>query len=117
MKMKEKKSQRFTASINEYSKLCSHITYVLLLSICLIESSLHVDAYISGATHNVTDNFQHFNMHTFNVSRRFGASDRIGRFLFDSFFGIETPPLDASDFDDVEDDDDDEPSKPCKCGK
>lgn len=122
MKMKVKKSQRLTtitALLNKsYSQLCFCIAYVLLM-ICLLES-FHVDAYINGATTNVTNSFQHFNVQyqygRGNVSRKSGSSDRVGRFLFDAFFGIDTPPLDATDFDD-DDEEDDEPATPCKCGK
>lgn len=116
MKLKVKKCQRLTATFNTTcSQLCFCIAYVLL-TICLLES-FQVDAYINGATTNVTNRFQHFSVHhRGNVSRKSGSSHRIGRFLFDAFFGIETPPLDPSDFED-DDDDDDEPAKPCKCGK
>lgn len=119
--MKVKKSQRLTTtSLNKsYSQLCFCIAYVLL-TICLLES-IHVDAYINGTTAktttNVTNSFQYFNIHhRGNVSKKIESSNRIGRFLFDAFFGIDTPPLDATDFDD-DDDEDDEPPKPCKCGK
>lgn len=124
MKMKVKKSHRptiATASSSLLSKsmcsqLCFCIAYILL-AICLLES-FHVDAYINGAATNVTNSFQHINIRrtAMNVSRKSGSPDRIGRFLFDSFFGIDTPPLDATDFDD-DDDEDDVPAKPCKCGK
>lgn len=128
MKMKVKKSQRPTIATTATSsssllnksmcsQLCFCVAYILL-AICLLES-FHVDAYINGAAINMTNSFQHFNIHrgaAMNVSRRSGSSDRIGRFLFDSFFGIDTPPLDATDFDD-DDDEEDVPVKPCKCGK
>lgn len=119
MKMKVRKSQRLTASLNEsYTQLCCCIAYVLL-TICLLES-FQVDAYINGATVNMTNSFRHFDIfeqqHRVNVSRTSGFSNRNGRFLFDAFFGIDTPPIDASDFEE-DDDDDPEPAKPCKCGK
>ncbi|XP_031619926.1 transmembrane protease serine 9-like [Contarinia nasturtii] len=118
MKMKVKRSQRQIAlSLNtkSYSQLCFCIAYVIL-TICLLESMTHVDAYINGVT-NVTNSFQHFNYHRVNnVSRRNNEhSNRIGRFLFDTLFGIDTPAFDAVDLDDDDDDDIDEAPKPCKC--
>lgn len=119
MKMKVKRGQRQIAlSLNtkSYSQLCFCIAYVVLTMLCLLESTKHVDAYINGVTNVTTNSFQHFNIHHVNNNRRKNeSSHRMGRFLFDTLFGIDTPTFDAVDLDD--DDDSDEPPKPCKCGK
>lgn len=115
MKMKVKKSQRPLK--NAYSQFCSCIAY-LLLTICLLELihlRVHVNGYIKDAI-NVTNSFQHLNTHSFNGSRESHFAKRNGRFLFDALFGLDTPPLDASDFADEEDEEEEAP-KPCKCGK
>lgn len=118
MKMKVKKSQRLIASFNRsYSQLCYCITYALFV-ICIFELfryQVHVDAYISSAN-NVTNSFQYLNTHPINGSRRSILQKRNGRFLFDAFFGIDTPPIEAADFED-DDDDEEELPKPCNCGK
>lgn len=110
--MKVKKSQCLMASLNTlHSQLCSCIIY-MLLTICLLETidlRMHVNAYMSNS-------LRHLSIHNFNESRKNVPTQRNGRFLFDSLFGIDTPQLDAADFDD-DDDEDDEPAKPCKCGK
>lgn len=63
----------------------------------------------------MTNQFQHFNTNHLNISRKSVFENRRGRFLFDAFFGIDTPPLEADDFED--DDDEEDTPKPCKCGK
>lgn len=112
--MKVKKSQRFLATFNgSLSHLCSCLVYTLF-AICLIETLLyhqmHANAYISRTNNNRTNSIQHF-----NASRKSSLAKRNGRFLFDAFFGIETPPLEPDEFDDEEEED--EPAEPCKCGK
>lgn len=97
------------ASLNTtYLQLCFCIVYTLLTMFLLetIDLRLNVNAYMSNSPNP-------FN--SLNESRENVSTQRNGRFLFDAFFGIDTPPLDASDFDD--DEEDDEPVKPCKCGK
>lgn len=115
MKMKVRQTHRLVKSLNQsYSQLCSCLSYALL-AICLFQIAhvrLHADAYIA-ATSNVTHHLQH--VHQVNDSGRNLSDYRNGRFLFDAFFGIDTPPIDATDFDDEEDDEEDIP-KPCKCG-
>lgn len=123
MKMKVKQNQRLIATFNtSYSHLYYCVTYALL-AICLFESFRHrvyVDAYINRAN-NVTNSFQHVNTYNSanaNSSRQSVFGKRDGRFLFDAFFGIDTPPIDATDFDDIEDDEEEEEApKPCNCGK
>lgn len=90
-----------------------------LLAICLIQLfhiRIYVDAYISSTANNVTNHFPHFNPDHQNISRKSVLENRRGRFLFDAFFGIDTPPLDADDFEDDDDEEEDAP-KPCNCGK
>lgn len=41
--------------------------------------------------------------------------ERDGRFLFDAFFGIDTPPIEADELE--EEDEEEVAAKPCKCGK
>lgn len=118
MKMKVKKNQRLIATFNRsFLHLCCCITYALI-AIGMFESFRHdvyVDAYINNAN-NVTNSFQYLNTHSVNSSRRSMFGKRNARFLFDAFFGIDTPAIEAADFDDVDDSEEDIP-KPCNCGK
>lgn len=120
--MKVKKSQRTVALFDQsYSHLCYCIIYVLF-TICLIECGWHrmfVDAYVSRANTNLTNSFQQYRPHidAMNASlQNEWFRKRNGRFLFDAFFGIDTPQIEADDF--AEDDDEEEEApKPCNCGK
>lgn len=121
MILKVKKSQRTVALFDQsYSHLCYFLVYVLF-TICLIECGLHrmyVDAYISHANHNLTNSFQQYRPHVHDINASHQNQwhhNRNGRFLFDAFFGIDTPQIEADDFAD-DDDDEVEAPKPCKCG-
>lgn len=118
IKMKVKNCQRRSASFN---KLCLQVFCTLvygLLTLCVLKSfyhhQLHADAYIATAR-NATNYFQPFDIQYLNSSKKVLSRSRNSRFLFDAFFGIDTPPLDAVDLDDDDDDEEDIP-KPCKCG-
>lgn len=122
MKMRVKQNQRLIATFNtSYSHFYYCVTYALL-AICLFELFCHqvyVDAYIDRAN-NVTNSFQYvntLNSVNANSSQQSVFGKRAARFLFDAFFGIDTPPIDASDFDSIEDDDEEDAPKPCNCGK
>lgn len=121
MIMKVKKSQRTVAVFDlSYSHLCYCIIYVFF-TVCLIDFGwhrMHADAYVHRAN-NLTNSFQQYrpHIHAMNASRQTEwLRKRNGRFLFDAFFGIDTPPIEADEFE--EDDEEEElAAKPCKCGK
>lgn len=120
LKMKVKKCQRRNASFNKsYLQIVCCLIYALL-TIYLLESFYHhsyVNAFIPSAR-NATNLYEPFNIHYLNESSKdVLSSNRSSRFLFDAFFGIDTPPLDASDLEDDDDDDEDDIPKPCKCGR
>lgn len=120
MKLKVKKCQRRNASLNKSNLQIFCCLAYALLAICLLESFYqhsYVDAYIPSAR-NATNLFESFDIQYLNDSSKDVLShNRSGRFLFDAFFGIDTPPLDASDLDDDDDDDEEDIPKPCKCGR
>lgn len=123
MKMKVKKNQQQTVTLfdQSLSHLCYCIIYVVF-TICLIDCGwhrMHVDAFIKGAS-NLTNSFQQHRLHRVHAMNASHQNDllfrtRDGRFLFDAFFGIDTPPIGADEFE--EEDDDDEAPKPCKCNQ
>lgn len=117
--MKVRKIQRLSLSSSILSKTCVQLCYSvinILLMICLMKvfhiQSIHVTAYI-----NATDTVNQFNQmistEHYNSYFERKVNNRSGKFLFDSFFDINQPAVDAVDF---EDDDDEEETKPCKCG-
>lgn len=125
MIMKVKKSPQQTVTLLDlsYSHLCYCIIYVVF-TICLIDSGwhrIHVDAYIDRAT-NRTNSVQQYRpqyrVHAMNVSdqNEWPLRTRDSRFLFDAFFGIDTPPIGADEFEEDDDDEEDAP-KPCKCNQ
>lgn len=119
--MKLKKSQRTVALFDQsYSHLYYCIIYVFF-AICLIDFGWHrvyADVYVHHAN-NLTNSFQQYrpHVHAMNASlQNEWFRKRNGRFLFDAFFGIDTPQIEADEFE--EDDDEGElAAKPCKCGK
>lgn len=121
--MKVKKSQRTVALVDQsYLHLCNNNSLIyIFFTICLINIGWHrmyVDAYVHRAN-NLTNSFQQYrpHIHAMNASlQNEWLHKRNGRFLFDAFFGIDTPQIEADDF---EEDEEEEQvaAKPCKCGK
>lgn len=119
MIMKVKKSQRTVASFDQsYAHLCYCIVYALLM-ICLIDFGWHrmyANAYVHRAD-NLTNSFRQYRPHVRAINASLQDEwfhKRDGRFLFDAFFGIDTPPIEA---DDLEDEDEEETvQNTCKCG-
>lgn len=123
--MKVKKSQQMVTVFKHQSYLL-HLSYCIIhvvFTICLVNFGwhrMHVDAYIDRPN-NLTNHFQQYrpyrNVHAMNASHpnEWSFRTRDGRFLFDAFFGIDTPPIGADEFED--DDDEEEAPKPCRCGK
>lgn len=121
MTMKVKKSQRTVALFDpSYSHLCYCIICVFF-TICLTDFGWHrmyADAHVYRAN-NLTNSFQQYRPHMHAIANASLQNEwfreRDGRFLFDAFFGIDTPPIEADELE--EEDEEEVAAKPCKCGK